>query len=81
MHTPGLPTFRDCLERETSSEKRKYPPVGVQACLAPIIGPWWGPGAKPLTGVRGPRQRPLMLRNFEFADLKMHNFRHFFSLN
>ena len=51
---PGLPTFRNCLEGETSSTKRKNPRVGSRpAYRAP-----GGVQGQTLTGVS--RQRPLV---------------------
>ena len=46
----GLPTFRNCLEGETSSAKRKNPQVGSRPAH----------GSRGKTLERGPRQRPLV---------------------
>ena len=54
---PGLPTFRNCLEGETLSAKRKNPRVGSRPAYY-YIGPLMGSRGKALD--RGPRHRSLV---------------------
>ena len=70
---PGLPTFRNCLEGETSSAKRKNPQVGSRPAH----------GSRGKTLERGPRQRPPCVRKFVGPIWwgKFYNFKPFSSLN
>ena len=64
MHIAGLPTFRNCLEGETSSAKRKKRRVGSRPSYrAPdgVQGEALG---------RGPRQRPPCVGKFVFGEVE-----------
>ena len=63
LRIAGLPTFRNCLEGETSSTKHKNPQVWSR----PYRAPWWGPGAKPLTRVQGSAR---LCKKFVFDEVK-----------
>ena len=62
MFYVGLPTFRNYLERETSSAKHKNPP---EWDLGPSIGTSRGKALD-----RGPKQLPPCVRKFVFAEVK-----------
>ena len=53
---PGLPTFRNCLEGETLSAKRKNPWVGSR----PAYSVWPLMGSRGKAPDRGPRHRSLV---------------------